>query len=288
MLLALTCCVSLATWVQPKLEGFRKDGRGDSFWDATLGEFRVLVSAQLFTKADMYLHAGYYPTIFDQAQMHEEKHIAQRPDEADHSSEGPTSEDHQHEHETPQVGGEAKPDYGFMGPPKDWVDRLGRNFYPSRHIHPKSAAESSEVFPWLRFSATLDPHRVETYSVAGYWLRQHMGRPAEAESFLREGWRNNPDSPEILLELGRAYEANGKDADRIRNLWHLALTKWEKQEAGNKEPDYVLKMQILANLIRFEEKAGNAEKASSYRRVLGEVRALRDAAAQAAENPKSH
>jgi hypothetical protein len=23
----------------------------------------------------------------------------------------------------------------FLGPPKDWIDRLGRHFYPTTHVH---------------------------------------------------------------------------------------------------------------------------------------------------------
>ena len=39
----------------------------------------------------------------------------------------------------------------------------------------------------------------ETYTVTAYWLRERMGKVDEAEQFLREGLRENPDSYEFML-----------------------------------------------------------------------------------------
>ena len=51
----------------------------------------------------------------------------------------------------------------------------------------------------------------ETYTVTAYWLRERMGKVDEAEKFLREGLRENPDSYEIMYELGRVYAENQND-----------------------------------------------------------------------------
>jgi len=48
--------------------------------------------------------------------------------------------------------------------------------------HPSCGRNEREILPWLRLSAELDPQRVETYTVAAYWLR-NMGKIAEAEQF---------------------------------------------------------------------------------------------------------
>ena len=52
--------------------------------------------------------------------------------------------------------------------------------------------------PWLQISQELDPHRVDTYLVTAYWLRNRMHKVNEAEQFLREGLRANPGNAAIL------------------------------------------------------------------------------------------
>jgi len=49
---------------------------------------------------------------------------------------------------------------------------------------------------------------VDTYTVAAFWLRSKLGKVSEAEQFLREGLRANPDSDQILFALGQLYFEN--------------------------------------------------------------------------------
>src|SRR5690606_26355717 len=107
------------------------------------------------------------------------------------------------------------------------------------------AGDEREMLPWLKIAAELDPYRPQSYTVASYWLRTRLNKPAEAEAFLREGWRLNPDSYEILFELGRIYREHHKDTVRARNLWELALAKWRKQAVAGLEPDLFNYQQIL-------------------------------------------
>jgi len=201
-----------------------------------------------FREADVYFHSGYYPTIFDRSQAPKDtRHLT--------SQEEPGHEEAGHDEER---GHEKEMD--FLGPPKDWVERFGRHFMVTEHTHLSGGAER-EILPWLRLSAELDPQRVETYTVAAYWLRSRLGKVAEAEQFLREGLQANPDSPEILFELGRLYYQSHHDAARARNVWELALRKWTAQEAGKKDPDLFLLEQIAGNLSALEEQAGNLARA---------------------------
>ena len=143
----------------------------------------------------------------------------------------------------------------FLRPPRDWFERFGRHFLITEHTH-LAGGNEREILPWLRLSAELDPQRVETYTVAAYWLR-NMGKVVEAEKFLRDGLRANPDSYEILFELGRLYYESEHDAARARNVWELALRKWTARESAKKEPDLFQLEQIAVNLARLEEKEGN-------------------------------
>ena len=60
-------------------------------------------------------------------------------------------------------------------------------------------------------------------------ILMQRGKVAEAEKFLRDGLRANPDSYEILFELGRLYYESEHDAARARNVWELALRRWQEQ-----------------------------------------------------------
>lgn len=188
---------SLATALAPMLDPASSRRQAPGVLDVLLGGGRQLISEHLFTKADVYLHAGYYPSIFDRKKLHESSAVAGGADSHNDRAD-------------------------IFGPPRDWLDRLGRNFYPSRHTHlgddKSSSGEQREILPWLKLSASLDPHRIESYTVAAYWLTSHVNNPGQAEAFLREGWSHNPDSYEILFELGRLMEDHHRDAERARNF----------------------------------------------------------------------
>jgi len=93
----------------------------------------------------------------------------------------------------------------FLGETANWIDAYGRKHFPSVHTHlgvdsPDGRQNTErEILPWLKFSAQLDPTKVDTYTVAAYWLRR-TGKPMEAERFLREGLEANPQSVEILFD----------------------------------------------------------------------------------------
>ena len=237
---AFTLAVPLQSWFAA-WAGNRADSA--SILNMALGDSRRLFANHFFVQADVYLHSGYYPSIFDQTPPEGHSHLVENP------AGGPES-DHDHEAE-------------FLGKPRDWIDRFGRNFFPTEHTHLKPG-EIGEILPWLRLSADLDPHRVETFTVAAFWLRTRLGRVNEAERFLREGLRANPDSCELLFELGRVYEENRHDPDRARNLWELALGKWRRQEGQDQKPDRFLFEQITSRLADLEERAGGFAKAIEY------------------------
>ncbi len=261
--LLFVLCFGLAARLVPwhqSWEGVR--AQSGSLLAVLLGDSRRLFANHFFVKADAYFHSGFYPGIFDDRQAHQTPHVAE---------DAGAMEGHN------QGEGES-----FLGPPRDWIDRFSRHFYPSQHTHldeggaQKNAADKSrpspsperEILPWLRLSAELDPQRVETYTVSAYWLRSRLGKVDEAEQFLREGLRANPDSFEILFELGRVLYENRKDAAHARNVWELALRKWDEQEAGKADPNIFARQQIVGFLARLEEGDGRFEQALAYLEML--------------------
>jgi tetratricopeptide (TPR) repeat protein len=252
---------TLATSLQSRALTWGRQQDKDNVLKAFLGDSRRLFANHLFIKADVTFHSGYYPSIFDQAKapkdsrhmMSDEEH-EDHDREAGHEGEAEHAADAESEHER---------EMAFLGPPKDWIERFGRNFMITTHTH-LSAGKERELLPWLKLSAELDPQRIDTYTVSAYWLRKQLGKVDEAEAFLREGLRNNPSSYEILFELGRLFEEEHKDADRARNLWRSALDKWRQREANAKEPNLLALEETLAHLAALEQRVGNYSQAVSY------------------------
>lgn len=263
-------CFSLATWLQPRALTWGNRAQADNLLKVVFGEGRRLFANHFFVQADVVFHSGYYPSIFDQVSRPAGSPMVNRHgdpdahDEHEHDEHGNCK----HDHGKPAAGAGAsghdesahEREMAFLREPKDWIERFGRRFIITEHTH-LAAGKEREILPWLRLSAELDPQRVETYTVAAYWLRTRLGKTQEAEQFLREGLRNNPDSYEILFELGRLYHEVHGDNTRARNVWDLALRKWAAAEAAQREPDLFQMEQIAVNLAWLEEEAGNYVRA---------------------------
>jgi tetratricopeptide (TPR) repeat protein len=251
LVLLLTLGFTLALRLQPQAVTWnRARASSDNLLGIVMGDARRMFANHFFVKADVYFHSGYYPSLFDQGRK--EIHFA--------------------EQAAPDVTGapENNEEHNYLRPPLDWLELFGRNFFNTRHTELTGAA-ADEILPWLRISAELDPQRVDTYTVSAYWLRGPMRRPREAEAFLREGQRANPDSYEILFELGRLYRDNFKDDFRARNLFLLAGRKLDAQEKRTGEPDLLARREILVSLSRIEEKEGHLAEAIQYLRQLHDV-----------------
>ena len=250
---ALACSVEpwFQTWA-----GFT--GRQGNALQVLLGDSRRMFANHIFLKADAYFHSGYYPSIFDNREAYQTAHMAA---DAGATEEKNTGDEH-----------------AFLGQPLDWIDAFGRSFFPSSHTHlgerahagkaeagaeedAHSADEVRELLPWLRLSVELDPHRVESYVVAAYWLRERMHRVDEAEQFLRDGLRANPDSYEILYELGRLAFDSRHDNVRARTMLDLATKRWKKSENGKTDPDLFMLRNIVSYRSLLEEQEGHLDEA---------------------------
>lgn len=239
LVLLVVVCFSLATTLQPLAATWSRSAQSGSVLKLVLGDGRRLFANHFFVQADVSFHSGYYPSIFDAADKPKTSAMAA-------GQSGHDADEHRREM--------------ALGQPRDWIEAFGRNFRITDHTHLENGQER-EILPWLRLSAELDPQRVETYTVASYWMCKRLGKVKEAEEFLREGLRNNPSSPEILYELGRLHAEERHDSDRARNILDLALARWNSQERTKREPNLFLLEQITVRLANLEEEAGNISRA---------------------------
>ena len=241
LLLLVTGSFSLATMLQPGALGEGRQNQSDNVLKVLLGDGRRIFANHAFVQADVYFHSGYYPSVFDQKQA-------------------PTNSSHMTAAEGSQEEEEHERQMNFLGPAHDWIEQFGRHFLITEHTHLQAGRES-EILPWLKLSAELDPQRIDTYTTAAYFLRKELNKPDEAKIFLHDGIRNNPGSYELLYELGRLYNENYHDEQRARNVWQLALVRWGAHEANKKEPDLHGLEEIAINLGRLEEQAGDLTNA---------------------------
>jgi tetratricopeptide (TPR) repeat protein len=247
LLLLFTASFSLATALQNRVAVWDSQNESGGLLKLILGDSRRLLADQFMEQADVSFHSGYYPSIFDERKV---------PKETGHltSKEGsPEAEAHEQK-------------MNFLGPPRDWLEAFGRRFLITEHTHLENGNQR-EILPWLRISADLDPHRIDTYTVAAYWLRNSLGKVNEAEQFLREGLRNNPQSYELWYELGLLYSEDRHDLNRARNAWELSLRFWQKEEPAKADPDLIGLHKIVIHLGNLEEHAGNLERSIDYFKI---------------------
>ena len=281
LLFLLTCAFTLGTILQPRTASWSPRAEAASLLKVMLGDGRTLFADYFARKADVSFHGGYYPSIFDRTKAPKDtKHMTAADEHEEHADEGG---DHQGHNNEAAVGGTAdhaedehanhadahEAAMDFLGPPRDIFERFGRRFMITEHKH-MEGGDAREILPWLKVAADLDPHRIETYTVAAFWLRNRLNKPKEAEAFLRDGLKENPNSYEILTELGSLYYQNMSDVGRARNVWELALRRWEAQEPGKKEPDTFARLQIVDFLSMLEEAEGNYAKAIEYLKIARE------------------
>jgi tetratricopeptide (TPR) repeat protein len=221
-----------------------RSDRSGSVLKRLFGDGRRMFANHFYAKADAYFHRGFYPSIFDEVSHAEERHMAE------------AGQKHDDDHE-------AQVEHALHAPPRDWIERLNRHTAPMTHVE-LEGEETREILPWIKLAVELDPHQVEAYTVAAYWLRTRLGKVKEAEQFLREGLRENPDSHEILYELGQLIEANHQDMPHACNVYELALKRWEQQEATKSKPDLLALGHILIAAAKAEEKRGELTRAIGY------------------------
>lgn len=86
----------------------------------------------------------------------------------------------------------------FHGVFQKWKEAI----VPTLHAHAEGR-EIEEIMPWLRLATKSDPHNIEIYLVASYWLNGKSLRPDLAQQAIMEALENNPDRYELHMELGR-------------------------------------------------------------------------------------
>lgn len=107
---------------------------------------------------------------------------------------------------------------------------------PEGHFHLRGD-EVTEMLPWLWMALRMDPHNVETYRVAAFWLSSDAKRPNLAYEVLLDAQRNNPGSYQVKLDMGRLFLREGKIED-AEKAFTAAINFWPGN-LNRKDPDAV-------------------------------------------------
>ena len=266
MVALLVSCFGLAARLQPQFAAWPGSRATGDIFNVVLGDSRRMFANEFYVKADAYYHSGYYPTMFDDNTAFQTAHMAEDTGAVNTKNHGDEE--------------------GFLGPRRNWIDSFERNFFPDRHTHLDEGGASGdlsgsenlrEILPWLKLSVDLDPDNVQTYTVTAYWLRVRMHKVAEADILLHDGLRHCPDSYDILFELGRLYDESYHDELRARNVWELAVRKWQKLDPASQDDNKLIMEQITSHLAKLEENAGNLPKAIEWYQAAKKVSNTPDA-----------
>lgn len=95
---------------------------------------------------------------------------------------------------------------------------------PEQHRH-SQGRDVEEIMPWLRFATLADPHNVEAYLVAAFWLADECGRLDLALDVIREGLSYNPRDYRLYAEAARIYMAQ-QDKDNAIRMLDTGIKLW--------------------------------------------------------------
>jgi hypothetical protein len=136
LLLTASFCLAtdLSQWFQ-NWQGNRS--QSGNLMAVAMGDARRMFANHFFVKADAYFHSGFYPTVYDDLQSFQTPHIA--------------------EDSGAMRGNNTGDENTFLGRPRNWIDRFGREFFPSVHTHlteggangEEKEGEVREILPWI-------------------------------------------------------------------------------------------------------------------------------------------
>lgn len=149
----------------------------------------------------------------------------------------------------------------------DWIQRLRADVAPEAHRH-ADGLDSAEIVPWLRLATDADPHNVEAWLVAAFWLETGMQRPDLAEQVLREAQRHNLGDYRVLLSRALLCIRSGRFGNAA-NLLDAAQTRWPGSLDPSDRQTLLDKAEMLTyRAFLYELEGHTREAAAAFKNVL--------------------
>ena len=145
--------------------------------------------------------------------------------------------------------------------------RMAEAVSPHDHVH-ASGAEIADIMPWLRLAVRCNPHDMDSYLVAAFWLARELGRPDLALDVLSEAQQNNPNNYHVYLERGRVYLTLNR-LEKSRRDFDAGVVFWPGEEDPESEDAKLgLRNLLLHRALLLEVSGETSGAAADLRRIL--------------------
>ncbi len=162
---------------------------------------------------------------------------------------------------------------GRLTPPSEaftnaWYQRIARTLSPQTHAH-ATGDQVKDMMAQIWFSLLADPHNVDAYLIAAYWLAgPDINRPDMAQKVLQEGQRRNPRHHEFPCELALLALKTGR-LDAARTHLEAGLRLWPGVRDPASKQTRLDKETLLTYRALLHEHDGRiAEALADWREVL--------------------
>jgi len=148
-----------------------------------------------------------------------------------------------------------------------FIQSLAEEVQPRAHEHLESA-EINEIMPWLRFATRMNPHDMNAYRSAAFWVSQQQHGEPHALAILDEARKDNPSDYRVPMERGMVL-LNYGELDKASDAFDAALRLWSKTEgvpAEQKRIDHAALYNYRGFL--YELSGRTADAISSYHQDL--------------------
>ena len=209
-------------WQADHIGEAAREQANESAFAVILGELRASAADLMWVKTERYLHNGvaFAP--------HVDADALARTGEVAHTH-GHGHSDHDHDHEAPLIPPPERDWRGFIG-------TLHRRVHPWQDVNePHAHAPGDQLLPWYRLLTLSNPRHWRGYMIGAWWLSrpgEEGGSLAEAEAFIDEGIRNNPEVFQLHLMRGRILLAADRPAEAVESFDRAAELGWAARPAG--------------------------------------------------------
>ncbi|MGD9874895.1 MAG: tetratricopeptide repeat protein [Kiritimatiellia bacterium] len=146
-----------------------------------------------------------------------------------------------------------------------WTEQI----HPVGHVH-ATGKSVHEVMPWLDFTIRMNPHHIEAYLVASFWLAGDGERPDLAMEVLAGGLRSNPRDYQLYGERGRLYLLQGND-DLAEKSLRASIRLWPSGRNPNDEEVRYDLARNFSYLSVLRQAKGGLEEALDCARIAAQL-----------------
>lgn len=148
---------------------------------------------------------------------------------------------------------------------QSWAERV----HPVAHDH-ATGKSVHEVMPWLDFTIRMNPHHIEAYLVASFWLAGDGERPDLAMEVIADGLRRNPRDYQLYGERGRLYLLQAND-DLAEKSLNAAIRLWPSGRDPDSEEVRFDLARNFSYLSVLRQAKGGMEEALHCARIAAEL-----------------